>query len=177
MRVTLITALAASAMTLALGHVPDVSANGTQNYHVRCVTKTLPSDGTDVSTRALFPADSFIAEIIIDNNPTNDAGLCAFVPSPGLGTPDTCTHSDFRLLGTRFKDADYQPGNMPYDVAQNDRLANRPFMDKFFLSMDTVFPIRSGDNFELMMDTANGSNDVILEICFGVFSSRAPVVL
>ena len=139
------------------------------------VTKTLPVSGADVVVTLLAQTPVSVHEVLTDNNPTNDAGLCSFTAGdPSNGAPDICTDSDFRLVRVKIGGSDYRPGGNPRDIAENDSLAIRALLDQTTGSLDTALPLRAGESLQLFFDTDNGNNDVKIGVTVG-FTGRGVV--
>ncbi len=152
---------------LVVGAIAMLPQAVSAQVRVLSLTKTLPADGTDVTFTlnavGLFGdvGDLVVMEILTDNHPTDAAGQCT---NTG-GDPVTCTDSDFRLVSLKIDGKPFRPGEQPSTIADNDKLAIRPLLDREF--SDVRIPLDRGSQLVLTFDTQNGQNDVTIKVTIG----------
>jgi hypothetical protein len=137
------------------------------NAGTRVVSRTirLPADGTDVAVEFIAYEDVIVYEIMMDNYPTNEAGLCNFTAGSIPGDPDTCEESDFRFLDLAIDGRAFRRGGRPDTQANDDNLGVRPLLSREF--SDVVLPLKKRQKMRLLFDTLNGLNDVIITVTVG----------
>lgn len=159
--VVVVTILVSGIFTL----LPAQEANA-QYAVVLSKTKTLPSDGTNVTFTLHAKSDLILYGILVDNTPTKTKGDCTVTePEP----PVKCEESNYRLLAVTIGGSDFRPGGKPIIFAQENAVAVREMMGSSPGAnfSDSEIPLAKGTKMVLTFDTDNGDNDVTLKVTVG----------
>jgi len=142
------------------------------------ITKTLDSDGTDVTFTFVSENNALIDEILIDNTPTfSDGALCTlktvFNSNPSNDGKIKCKDSRFRVQDFTNGESQILPGNYKDNchTAAKNILSARMMLEIGFGScpggdITNVIPVKAGDELVLTLDASGNANDVKVKVTF-----------
>ena len=153
-------------LALIMALAPVQSAYG--GPKIKTITKTLPSDGTDVTVTLKPTKDLILSEVMVDSTPTQKADLCNPQGSQ-------CFECDFRIVSVVVDGGELKEGRFPRTYGNNDRISSRPLLGKAL--SDMFLPLNAKKKLVLTLDTENGNNDVKIKFTFLYEGGGSPVKL
>ena len=160
-------------MVLIMALAPAQTAFG--GFKIKTITKTLPSNGANVTVTFKPAKDTIIYEVLVDTTPTLKDGLCTD------SGDDVCYDCDIRIHSLTVDGSELLPKDEPQygppyrEWGQNDKIAVRPLLGKGY--SDIHLPLDAKKKLVLTLDTDNGNNDVKIKFTFLYEGGGTPVKL